>query len=76
MTTNEFILHFPNYFDIRIQCERRDDFLNLCKLRFAHLQPSITLKVFGIVSIFHVTFKAILEFEGVPHHSQQQEVRH
>lgn len=51
--SNEFILHFPNHFDLRVttdSAERRDDFLNLAKLRFAHLQPNYTLKVFGIVN--------------------------
>jgi hypothetical protein len=28
--------------------DRKEDFLNLVKLRFAHLQPKFTLKVFGI----------------------------
>ena len=37
LLSSEFILHFPNFFDLRLQCERRDDFLNLIKLRFAHL---------------------------------------
>lgn len=50
--SNEFILHFPNFFDLRVtteSLERRDDFLNLAKLRFAHIQPKQTLKVFGVV---------------------------
>mmetsp|Transcript_20984 Transcript_20984/g.20104 ORF Transcript_20984/g.20104 Transcript_20984/m.20104 type:complete len:107 (+) Transcript_20984:198-518(+) len=49
--SNEFILHFPNYYDLRVtadSAERRDDFLNLAKLRFAHIQPKYTLKIFGI----------------------------
>ena len=37
--SNEFVLHFPNMFNVRIQCERRDDFLNILKLRYAHLEP-------------------------------------
>jgi hypothetical protein len=52
MVSNEFILHFPNHFDLRItsdSADRRNDFLNLVKLRFAHLQPNYTLKVFGVV---------------------------
>jgi hypothetical protein len=55
LVSNEFILHFPNYFDLRItsdSSDRRNDFLNLVKLRFAHLQPSYTLKVFGVVIQF------------------------
>ncbi len=54
--SNEFILHFPNFFDLRVTTEssdRRDDFLNLAKLRFAHIQPKITLKVYGVVSKTH-----------------------
>ena len=51
LTSNEFILHFPSFFDIRMQCERRDDFLNIIKLRFAHLNPKFTLKVYGVVRI-------------------------
>ncbi len=50
--SNEFILHFASI-DLRVTTEtheRRDDFLNLVKLRFAHLQPSKTLKVYGVVS--------------------------
>mmetsp|Transcript_46073 Transcript_46073/g.33851 ORF Transcript_46073/g.33851 Transcript_46073/m.33851 type:complete len:106 (+) Transcript_46073:212-529(+) len=49
--SNEFILNFPSLFDLRVatdSAERRDDFLNLVKLRFAHIKPKITLKVFGI----------------------------
>ena len=50
LQSNEFILHFPKFFDLRLQCERREDFLNLVKLRFAHLQQNITLKIYGVVS--------------------------
>lgn len=38
--SNEFILHFPNSFDLRVsteQANRRKDFLDLAKLRYAHL---------------------------------------
>ncbi len=48
--SNEFILHSPDKFDLRIQCDRKDAFLDLLKLRFAHLRPNVTLKVFGVVS--------------------------
>ena len=37
LESTEFILNFPKFYDIRMQCERREDFLNLIKLRFAHL---------------------------------------
>lgn len=37
LESTEFILHFPKLFDLRMQCERREDFLNLLKLRFAHM---------------------------------------
>ena len=49
--STEFILHFPNFFDLRIQSDRRESFLDLIKLRFAHLQPSTTLRIYGIVSL-------------------------
>ena len=55
--SNEFILHFPNHADLRIvteSSERRDDFLNLVKLRFAHMQPRITLKVYGVVCLLNI----------------------
>jgi hypothetical protein len=48
----EFILHFPAHEDFRVLIEstdRRDDLLNLVKLRFAHMNPTTTLKVFGVV---------------------------
>lgn len=57
MTSNEFILHFPNTFDLRAAfdtAEKREDFLNIVKLRYAHLQPKYTLKVFGVVRIFRL----------------------
>lgn len=57
--SNEFILHAPDHFDLRIQCDRRDAFLDLLKLRFAHMKPDVTLKVFGMPSgglkDYHVT---------------------
>jgi hypothetical protein len=49
--SNEFILHFPNHQDFRISmdsADRKDDFLNLIKLRFAHMKPDITLRVYGV----------------------------
>jgi len=52
LVSNEFILHFPSHFDLRMTTEsneRREDFLNLAKLRYAHIRPEQTLKVFGIV---------------------------
>ena len=48
--SNELILHSPDHFDLRLQCDRRDAFLDLLKLRFAHMKPDLTLKVFGVVS--------------------------
>ena len=57
LASNEFILHFPNTFDLRATCDsadRREDFLNIVKLRYAHLQPKYTLKVYGVVSNFNV----------------------
>jgi hypothetical protein len=48
--SNEFILHAPDHFDLRIQCDRRESFLDLLKLRFAHMKPDITLRVYGVVS--------------------------
>lgn len=53
--SNEFILHAPDHFDLRIQCDRREAFLDLLKLRFAHMRPDITLKVFGLVSLYLIT---------------------
>jgi hypothetical protein len=52
LQSNEFILHFPNHFDLRVttdNAERREDFLNLVKLRYAHMQPKYTLRVYGVV---------------------------
>ena len=57
-SSNEFILHAPDLFDLRIQCDRREAFLDLLKLRFAHMKPEVTLKVYGIsgnLKDFHVT---------------------
>ena len=34
---NECILHAPNAFDLRLQCDRRDAFLDLLKLMFAKM---------------------------------------
>jgi hypothetical protein len=48
-SSNEFVLHAPDQFDLRIQCDRREAFLDLLKLRFAHMQPAITLRVYAIV---------------------------
>jgi hypothetical protein len=31
-----------------IDAENRDEFLDILKLRFAHLQPKVTLRVYGI----------------------------
>jgi hypothetical protein len=56
--SNEFILHAPDLLDLRVQCDRRDAFLDLLKLRFAHMKPEITLKVYGVqgnLKDFHVT---------------------
>jgi hypothetical protein len=42
LISNEIILHFPGIYDFRAtfdSADRRDDFLNLVKLRFAHLVP-------------------------------------
>jgi hypothetical protein len=55
--STEFILHFPTSSDLRMSCERRDDFLNLMKLMFAKMQPSITLRVYGIVSFLSIIIK-------------------
>lgn len=52
--SNEFILHAPDHFDLRIQCDRRDAFLDLLKLRFAHMKADITLKVFLVVRVIIV----------------------
>lgn len=55
---NEFILHAPDHFDLRIQTERREAFLDLLKLRFAHMRPDITLRVYGLTTglkDYHVT---------------------
>src|SRR4051812_21105737 len=52
-TSNEFILHFPQHFDLRATLEsgdRKEDFLNLVKLRYAHMQPKYTLRVYGVPS--------------------------
>ena len=55
----EFILHSPDKFDLRISCDRRDAFLDLLKLRFAHMKPEVTLKVYGVpqpsLRDYHVT---------------------
>lgn len=48
-TSTEFVLHAPSEFDLRIQCDRREAFLDLLKLRFAHMQPAVTLKVYAMV---------------------------
>ncbi len=61
MHSNEFIMHFPKFFDLRMQCERREDFLNLVKLRFAHLQPNVTLRVYGIVSLAIACFQHFIK---------------
>jgi hypothetical protein len=57
--STEFILHSPDKFDLRIQCDRREAFLDLLKLRFAHMKPEVTLKVFGIpqptLREYHIT---------------------
>ena len=50
-SNNEGILHAPNAFDLRIQCERRDAFLDLLKLMFAKMQPAVTLKIFAVVNL-------------------------
>jgi len=63
LTSNEFILNFPLHFDLRVSIdpmERRDDFLNLVKLRFAHMQPQITLKIYGINT------NSLKEFHSTP----------
>lgn len=31
-----------------MQCDKRDDLLNLVKLRYATIEPNVTLKVFGV----------------------------
>ena len=58
-SSTEFILHSPDKFDLRIQCDRREAFLDLLKLRFAHMKPEVTLKVFGIpqptLREYHIT---------------------
>lgn len=79
--SNEFIMHFPKFFDLRVQCERREDFLNLVKLRFAHLQPNVTLKIYGIVSFNFNEYSnafliALLLSERLSHNPFQQEIRY
>ena len=49
LVSTEFILHFAGFYDLRILCDRREDFLNLVKLRYAHLKPDTTLKIYGLV---------------------------
>jgi hypothetical protein len=57
--STEFILHSPDKFDLRIACDRRDSFLDLLKLRFAHMKPEVTLKVYGVptpsLKDYHIT---------------------
>lgn len=57
--SNEFILHAPDHFDLRIQCDKRDAFLDLLKLRFAHMKPDVTLRVYALpqanLKDYHVT---------------------
>lgn len=54
LSSNEFIIGFPSNFDLRCTfdtAEKREDFLNLVKLRYAHIQPKSTLKVYGVVRL-------------------------
>ena len=51
LSENEYVLHFPESFDMRLQGNDRDTLFNLINLRFAKLNPSITLKVYLIVSL-------------------------
>jgi len=48
----EFVLHFPHHHDWRFLADRREDFLNILKLRFACLVHSLTLKVYSVVNIY------------------------
>ena len=71
--STEFILHAPDKFDMRIQCDRRDAFLDLLKLRFAHMKPEVTLKVFGVpqptLREYHITPN---KRSGIEHHPNDQ----
>ena len=57
--STEFVLHSPDKFDLRLACDRREAFLDLLKLRFAHMKPEVTLKVFGVpqptLREYHIT---------------------
>lgn len=46
----EYVLHFPDSFDMRLLGGDRDTLFNLINLRFAKLNPAITLKVYLVVS--------------------------
>ena len=71
--STEFILHAPDKFDLRIQCDRRDAFLDLLKLRFAHMKPEVTLKVFGVpqptLREYHITPN---KRSGIEHNPNEQ----
>jgi hypothetical protein len=68
--SKEFILHAPDSFDLRVQCDRREAFLDLLKLRFAHMKSDITLKVYGVAQAglkeYHVTPNRRFGMEHLP----------
>ena len=47
----EFVLHVPSEYDYRFLTQRRDEFIQILQLRFVNLNPNLTLKIFGVVSL-------------------------
>jgi hypothetical protein len=68
--SKEFILHAPDHFDLRVQSDRREAFLDLLKLRFAYMKPDVTLKVYGVpqagLKEYHVTPNRRMGMEHLP----------
>jgi len=66
----EFVLHFPESYDMRLLGSDRDTLFNLINLRFAKLNPHVTLKVYLVVSFASTTAPSLSQ--GLPHHTFKQ----
>ena len=56
--SNEVLLYFKEDFDYRLVFEKKDDFINLLKMRFPVFDKKSTLRVYGVPEISLKSYKS------------------
>ena len=56
--SNEVLLYFKEDFDYRLVFEKKDDFINLLKMRFPVFDKKSTLRVYGVPEISLKAYKS------------------